>query len=236
MLKPPAPTRKLSVCLLANHPLVLAEFERLVSHMPLRIHPKKMEPLAPDATVPRAGVYVIDFDGNFVTTEAIVAKIVTSYPGARLLLVGREFGDDIAFPLLRLGVKGLLQHSQLEDQLERALQAIATGGYWVPRALLSRFVDSVLRKAQHGANITSRAGLSRREKEVMKGLLENLSNKEIANKLNIAERTVKFHVSNLLQKFNVRRRADLIVLAYQESSTAVSSFSLAVPDENTRIQ
>jgi DNA-binding NarL/FixJ family response regulator len=235
MLKPPASSRKLSVCLLANHPLVMAEFERLVSHMPLRIHPKKMEPLAPDA-IPRAGVYVIDFDGNFVATEAIVAKIVTAFPGARLLLVGREFGDDIAFPLLRLGVKGLLQHSQLEDQLGRALQAIATGGYWVPRTLLSRFVDSVLRKTQHGANISSRAGLSRREKEVMQGLLENLSNKEIANKLNIAERTVKFHVSNLLQKFNVRRRADLIVLAYQESSTAVSSFSLAVPDEGTRIQ
>src|SRR5205814_9232961 len=46
-------------------------------------------------------------------------------------------------------------------------------------------------------------------------LLENLSNKEIASKLNIAERTVKFHVSNLLSKFGVRRRADLILLTFQ---------------------
>lgn len=46
-------------------------------------------------------------------------------------------------------------------------------------------------------------------------MLENLSNKEIACKLNISERTVKFRVSNLLAKFGVRRRADLILLCYQ---------------------
>jgi DNA-binding CsgD family transcriptional regulator len=46
----------------------------------------------------------------------------------------------------------------------------------------------------------------------------NLANKEIGNKLNISERTVKFHVSNLLNKFGVRRRADLILLCYQKRS------------------
>src|SRR5258706_612282 len=50
---------------------------------------------------------------------------------------------------------------------------------------------------------------------LLANLLENLSNKEIASKLNIAERTVKFHVSNLLNKFGVRRRADLILLTFQ---------------------
>ena len=39
--------------------------------------------------------------------------------------------------------------------------------------------------------------------------------KEVAERLHISERTVKFHVSNLLAKFGVRRRADLILLCYQ---------------------
>jgi DNA-binding NarL/FixJ family response regulator len=52
-------------------------------------------------------------------------------------------------------------------------------------------------------------------------LLQNLSNKEIANKLNISERTVKFHVSNLLEKHGVRRRADLIVMRFQEAQYPV---------------
>ena len=61
---------------------------------------------------------------------------------------------------------------------------------------------------------------SRREQEVLDCLLENLANKEIADRLNISERTVKFHVSNLLSKFGVRRRADLILLSMQGRAVA----------------
>ena len=52
--------------------------------------------------------------------------------------------------------------------------------------------------------------LSCREKEVLECVLLNLSNKEIGTRLNIAERTVKFHVSALLTKFNVRDRVSLM--------------------------
>ena len=48
----------------------------------------------------------------------------------------------------------------------------------------------------------------------------NLSNSKIGSKLNVTERTVKFHVSNLLNKFGVRRRADLILLCYQKQKAA----------------
>ena len=237
MRTPATTTRKISVCLLANHPLVLAEFQRLLSHSPVRVQPQQVEsPLASEASIPPAGVYVVDFDGNLIATQALVAKVTQRFPHARLLLVGREFKEEIAFPLLGLGVKGLLEHSRLTDQLQRALQSIASGGYWVPRTLLSRFVDSVLAKAPHGATMSSGARLSRREKEVIQGLLDNLSNKEIGNQLNISERTVKFHVSNILQKFGVQRRADLIVLAYQEQSRTSAFMDLAVPEGSGRLQ
>jgi DNA-binding CsgD family transcriptional regulator len=60
-------------------------------------------------------------------------------------------------------------------------------------------------------------GLSRREQDVLEALLQNMSNKEIATRLNISERTVKFHVSNLLAKFSVQRRSDLILQSLQPS-------------------
>ena len=49
-----------------------------------------------------------------------------------------------------------------------------------------------------------------REREVLNGVLENLSNKEIASRLNLSVRTIKFHVSSLLMKFGVRDRIGLI--------------------------
>jgi DNA-binding CsgD family transcriptional regulator len=61
-----------------------------------------------------------------------------------------------------------------------------------------------------GRAIASPVGLSRREKEVLNGVLENLANKEIASRLSISERTVKFHVSSLFVKFKVRSRIELI--------------------------
>lgn len=53
--------------------------------------------------------------------------------------------------------------------------------------------------------------LSRRQQEALRGVEENFSNKEIASKLNLSERTVKFHVSALLEKFEVRNRGSLIL-------------------------
>jgi len=51
--------------------------------------------------------------------------------------------------------------------------------------------------------------VSRREQEVLDGILQNLANKEIAARLNVSERTVKFHVSSLLAKFGVTDRVAL---------------------------
>ena len=134
-------------------------------------------------------------------------------------------GDNIketdSFALLRQGAKGILTYAEAREQLPRALTQVAAGGIWVARPVLSRFVDSILSTTQgRRLRVDSPNELSRREQEVLAGLLENLANKEVADRLHISERTVKFHVSNLLAKFGVRRRADLILLCYQRRGAA----------------
>jgi NarL family two-component system response regulator LiaR len=81
----------------------------------------------------------------------------------------------------------------------------------------------------HGQHLKAETGadLSVREREVLDALLENLANKEIGNKFNISERTAKFHVSNLLSKFGVRRRADLILLCYQSRAPMAASIGMS---------
>ena len=210
---------KLTVCILSPHPLVLSEFERILAKAQFKVVVKQLEStLAPDLRnlePPKAQVYVIDAHAAKPATGALLANILERYTDARLIVVGEQHNDANSFSLLRLGVKGLLTYVEARDQLVRALPLVANGGFWVPRQLLSGFVDSILTGQGRRLKTDSVTNLSRREQEVLDSLLENLSNKEIANKLNIAERTVKFHVSNLLNKFGVRRRADLILLTFQ---------------------
>ena len=85
----------------------------------------------------------------------------------------------------------------------------------MPRALLSAFVDSTLESARRPRPAPPGVRMSRREQEVVELLMQNLSNKEIGSKLHMSERTAKFHVSNLLAKYGVQRRADLILLFVQ---------------------
>ncbi len=137
-----------------------------------------------------------------------------------LLVVGENLKEADSYALLRQGMKGILNYAEGREQLPRALALVASGGYWVPRKVLSRFVDFILNTTQ-GRRMRgdSASELSRREEEVLSALLEDLANKEVADRLHISERTVKFHVSNLFTKFGVRRRAELILRCYQRHAT-----------------
>ena len=64
-------------------------------------------------------------------------------PLARVVVVAEAVDERTAFPLLRLGVKGLMTFAELPAQFARALQAVAGGGFWIPRAILEQFVESV---------------------------------------------------------------------------------------------
>ena len=195
--------------------MVLAEFQSLLAPSSYQLQARQVDsawmPGLRRFPVPRSHIYVLDAHSPRPVVEALVGGILERYPTARLLVLSEEFVEANGLPLLRLGVKGLITYAQAEEQLLRALEAVAAGGYWVPRFLLSHFVDSILGRGRERRPVSGPANLSPRENEVLEGLLNNLSNKEIANKLHISERTAKFHVSNLLSKFGVRRRADLIL-------------------------
>jgi DNA-binding NarL/FixJ family response regulator len=226
----------LKVCLLSPHPMVLDEFRRLLKSSGFNIVSKQLESMfAPDLRnlkVPRAAVYVVDAHAARQATGALLGNILDHFPAARLLVVREKLKEAESHVLLRQGVKGILNYEEAREQLPRALPLVADGGFWVPREVLSRFVDSILSTAQ-GRRLCgdSPADLSRREQEVLNGLLENLANKEVADRLRISERTVKFHVSSLLAKFGVQRRADLLLLCLQrhEARTFVGLRANTVP-------
>lgn len=80
---------------------------------------------------------------------------------------------------------------------------------------LKGLYEKTAKLLQAGRSLYSKIRLTPREEEVLNGLTSHLSNKQIAVALNLAERTVKFHVSTLLTKFSVRNRLDLAFEAWR---------------------
>jgi DNA-binding NarL/FixJ family response regulator len=165
---------------------------------------------------PAEGVAVID-GGDIDRTLQFLSHLRFEHSELRLLVLVPQLEAAVAYPLLRLGVKGLVAYDLAARELCRAARQVMLGGYWVPRELLTRFIESILPELHGCKSLEAGVDISRREREVLDLLLENLSNKEIGSKLFVSERTVKFHVSNLLSKFQVQRRADLIVMWMQRN-------------------
>ena len=209
------------VYLLSPHSFVLEELSGWLvpSGVPFeRVRlPWSYTPSAGPIPAGPGSICVVDGCYPGVATSSLIKALLDTSPGTRVIVVAEELTEALAFPLLQAGVKGLLTYAGARRQLLPALAAVSKGGYWVPRLLLTRFLDAVL--APGIAPLPGRpTSLSRREQDVLDALLQNLSNKEIASRLDIAERTVKFHVSNLLAKFHVQRRADVILHSFQSGA------------------
>ena len=99
--------------------------------------------------------------------------------------------------------------------------------------LLEGLTEKADKLLQAGHSVGSTVKLTRREEEVLGGVMKSLANKEIAATLNLSERTVKFHVSSLLAKFRVRGRMELVREA-SRSTVAAMPIPLAIGARETR--
>jgi DNA-binding CsgD family transcriptional regulator len=127
-----------------------------------------------------------------------------------------EAGPDGRFPVDQAA--GLLaMHCMVRGQ--------APGDYVVMVQAEDEILQGLSEKAdkllEAGKSVHSQIKLTRREEEVLSGLMKSLANKEIASNLNLSERTVKFHVSSLLAKFHVRGRMELVREASRQTAVAM---------------
>lgn len=141
-------------------------------------------------------------------------RILATDTEARVLILTTFDLDDYVFEALRAGASGFVLKDEPPEQLLGAVRTIAAGDALlspsVTRRVIRRFA-TVRRQALPAAV----AELTPRELEVLRLITRGLSNAEIGAELFISDTTVKTHVTRLLQKLDLRDRAQAIVLAYQ---------------------
>lgn len=219
--------RSLPTCVLSAHPLVLEELSGLLAGRRFQPHAVRLNGIIPPdlhKLRPCPVLFVVDAAAPIPNSAAIVSSILAEFPNARALAVAEQFNADSSFILLRAGARGLLTYAEARKRLAEACRLVAAGELWVPRLMLSHFLDWIGQHAGHRIPKPGPVELTNRGQEVLIALMENLSNKEIANRLHMSERTVKFHISRLLALYGVHHRGDLIVrlLPYLSDRTVVT--------------
>jgi DNA-binding NarL/FixJ family response regulator len=144
-------------------------------------------------------------------------RLVEDGESPRVLVLTTFDADEHVVEALRAGASGFLLKDVTPPDFARAIRTVAAGeGLIAPsvtRRLLERFARlSVPADEQHAEALRD---LTERERQVLKLVAQGLANREIAERLGLAEPTVKTHVSHLLLKLGMRDRAQLVVLAYE---------------------
>lgn len=113
---------------------------------------------------------------------------------------------------LTAGARGYVHFASDKDTLLAASESILQGALWIPHNLLANLVG-VLNQALPKKKSNPFAELSEREQQVAEAVCRGLTNKAIANELNVSERTVKQHLTNSFAKLGVQDRMQLLLLS-----------------------
>ncbi len=159
-------------------------------------------------------VVLMDLQMPVMDGVQATAKLRERYPEVRVLVLTTFDDEGNVFGALRAGAAGYLLKDVSLDTLVSAIHAAARGECFLQSTVTGTVVDAVTRMMTAGPTATALVlPLSPREREILGLVSTGASNKEIADRLCLAEGTVKNHVTNILVKLDVRDRTQAALRA-----------------------
>jgi DNA-binding NarL/FixJ family response regulator len=155
-------------------------------------------------------IVLIDIQMPVMNGIEATRRALEEFPDLKIVALTMFDDEEYVQSMIDAGAKGFLLKNITKEVLDQALQAIHSGNnYYSPELweFFTRKVASEPRQDEEDVQLT------RREKEILALICDGLSNKEIADRLSISERTVIGHKSNLLSKTNTKSSVGLLSYA-----------------------
>jgi DNA-binding NarL/FixJ family response regulator len=142
-------------------------------------------------------------------------RLIEDHPDSRIIILTTFDDDELVFEGLRAGAMGYLLKDVSSEKLIEAIQVASRGDSFLQPSIAAKVVAEFSRLSlmQPSPGKELPEPLSDRELEVLKLVAAGASNREIADRLVIAEGTVKNHVTNILGKLGVRDRTQAALIA-----------------------
>ena len=137
---------------------------------------------------------------------ASVRFISTELPDVKVLMLTVSESENDAFQALEAGARGYVLKGVSGPELVQAIRSVAKGETYITPEFANKLVNNI---KKHEAE-TQKFDLTQREEEVIVEVSKGLTNKEVAEKLLISEKTVKHHMGCVMQKLNARNRVEAV--------------------------
>jgi len=138
-------------------------------------------------------------------------------PSVKILALTQHEEREYVKQVLKSGGSGYLLKNSKKDEFIEAIEAVTSGKHYLSKQISEQMISDVITTEQ--SNIPEQEGitLTKREKEIIKKIADELSNQEIADELHISLRTVETHRRNIMQKLKVKSVVSLLKYATQHN-------------------
>jgi two-component system nitrate/nitrite response regulator NarL len=155
-------------------------------------------------------VLILDYDLGDDTALGVMRALAEQGISTRVVLVTAGLPNTDALELIRLGIYGIFHKQHAPEELLRTIHGVAEGKVLIDQQYLQSIVVATERPT------APRVHLTERDRQVLRALLEGLSNKEIASQLHVSEGAIKASFQQLFAKTGARTRSHLVRFALEK--------------------
>ncbi len=203
------------VAIADDHPLVINGLHHILANsadMEVIASYTNGRELLKGLTAQQPDVLLLDIQMPGQTGDELAEIISAQYPTVRMLALTNQDNVYYIKNMLRKGVHGYILKTTREDILLEAIRVLYQGGQYLEASLKEKVLQDTLQAKKQTA---ATPVLSRREKEVLQLIAQNLTSQQIADQLFLSKRTVDNHRLSLLMKLGAKNAAAMVKTAIQ---------------------
>jgi DNA-binding NarL/FixJ family response regulator len=170
-------------------------------------------------TEPDVAVVDVRLGSTVADGSSVCRDVRAARPETRCLMLTSYPGDEALFDSIMAGASGYLLKEIPVTDLLAAIRRVAAGESLIDPAMTARVLDRIRAPMSHQSG-RDRKPLTPQESNILRLIAEGKTNKEIGIELGLAEKTVKYYVSNLLSKLGMHRRSQAAAYAARLSERA----------------
>ena len=214
------PNDTIRVVIIDDNRLVREALTAMLNRLPdVRVVSASLADL-PTLADAKAHVLLLDVGLRDQDSLRVAATLKQENPGARIIVMDVLPVNEEIKEFVNAGVSGFVLKDATFDEFVETIRSVAAGQKVLPPLMTESLFSQIAREAggQERAHVIEDVRMTPREREVIDLIGEGLSNKEIAQRLNIATHTVKSHVRNVMEKLALHTRLQIAAYSHREGT------------------